>query len=103
MVEKITWSKEAIHTFFQICDYVKGTWTIKEVEQFEYRVKERLNLIKSNPRLGNLTGNRPNIHKTLVHKKVLLIYRYKPIKKEIVLLNFWNTLQNPGKLKINKK
>ena len=34
-----------------------------------------------------------NIRKTILHKKVILIYKYKPLKKEIILLNFWNPQQ----------
>ncbi len=103
MVEKITWSKEATSAFFEVCSYLLDTWTLKEVEQFKVRVDEKLAILKANPRLGRNTGKHPNIHKTLLHKKVLLIYRYKPVKKEIVLLNFWNTQQDPSKLKINKR
>ena len=103
MVEKITWSNEAIKSFFEICNYLLDNWTSREVEQFENRLKGKLEVLKTNPRLGSPTGNQPNIHKTVLHKKTLLIYRYKPAKKEIVLLNFWNTLQNPQKLKIPRR
>ena len=103
MVEKITWSKEAINSFFEVCNYLLDNWTKKEVEQFESRLNEKLAVIKTNPRLGSPTGKYPYIHKTLLHKKTLLLYRYKPVKKEIVLLNFWNTQQNPEKLKISRR
>ena len=32
-------------------------------------------------------------------QRVSLIYRYKPLKKEIDLLLIWNTYQNPKKLR----
>ena len=102
MVEKITWSKEATNSFFEVCTYLSDTWTIREVERFEKRLKEKIAVLRTNPRLGTRTGKYPNIHKTLLHKKVLLIYRYKPVKIEIVLLNFWNTQQNPARLKVSK-
>jgi plasmid stabilization system protein ParE len=99
MVQKVIWSPEALHTFIQIISYLNENWTHKEVEKFADRVDEKLALLSLNPRLGSIKSKKANTHKTVIHKKVLLIYKYKPLKKEIILLNFWNTQQNPAKLK----
>ncbi len=52
------------------------------------------------PGIGSSRSSKhPNVRFTLVHKRVALIYRCKPLKKEIELLRFWNTYENPRKLK----
>lgn len=55
-------------------------------------------MLISNPRLGRKTGKRTNFRKTTINKRVVLYYQYKPRKKEIELLVFWNTQQDPDKL-----
>ena len=99
MVQEIIWSPEAIAAFSDIIAYLRETWSEKEVEQFADRVDEKLDVLKSHPELGGIKNKKLNIRKTVIHKKVILIYKYKPSKKEIHLLRFWNTLQDPRKNK----
>jgi hypothetical protein len=35
-------------------------------------------------------------YRTVIHKRIILFYQYKPIKKELRLLAFWNTRQDPN-------
>ena len=100
MVQKISWLPEAQVTFLSALTYLEENFTKKEVEKFAERIQQKLLVIKSNPRLGRQGSKKPNVYKTVIHKKIILFYQYKPIKKEIVLLIFWNTLQSPRKLKI---
>ncbi len=97
MVHKITWSPEALKSFLQIIGYLQATWTEKEANQFADRVDEKLAVLQTNPRLGSIKNKKLNIHKTVIRKEVILIYRYRPRKKEVVLLRFWNTVQSVGK------
>lgn len=100
MVQEITWSPEALSTFLQIIDYLQESWTVREVNNFTDRVDEKLQLLKENPRLGSTRNKKHNIHKTVLHKNVVLLYRFRPLKKEIILLAFWDTRQDPRKLKV---
>lgn len=64
-------------------------------------VDKRLAILSKQPLIGNPRSKKhPNIRSTLVHKRVLLIYKHKPSINEIDLLVFWNTYQNPRKLKV---
>jgi plasmid stabilization system protein ParE len=82
-------------------DYLTKAWTAKEISNFVMLVDKRLANLSKQPRIGNPRNKRyPNIRATLVHKRVLLIYKHKPLKNEIDLLAFWNTYQNPRKLKV---
>jgi len=100
MVQKIGLSAGAIKTFEEAIKYLELNFSDAEVRKFTDKMEEKLLLIKLNPRLGSKSGKKPNVYKTVINKRIVLYYQYKPIKKEILLLAFWNTWQNPKKLKI---
>ncbi len=99
MAYKIIWSAEARQTYFSIIDYLHTEWSDKEIVNFVNRVNYKLDLLVTQPNLGATHKRKYNIHKTVIHKHTSLVYHVKPIKKEIVLLTFWDGRQNPLKLK----
>ena len=99
MVQKIIWSNLAIRTYIGNIDYLQQEWTQKEIDNFINATERKLALLKLQPTIGALTNKRLHIRKTLIGKRILLIYRYKPRKEEIELLHFFNTWQHPGKMK----
>jgi len=99
MVYEIVWQPTAIRTYIRNIEYLEETWTKKEVDYFIGLVEKKLESISRIPQLGTMTGRRKNVRKVVIHKRVILFYRHKPLKGEIELLLFWNTYQNPGRLK----
>jgi plasmid stabilization system protein ParE len=99
MVQKIIWSPLAIKTYITNINYLQQTWTQKEIDKFVDATERKLELLKSQPNIGALTNKRLHVRKTLIGRRILLIYRYKPRKDEIELLQFFNTWQHPGKIK----
>src|SRR4051812_15988098 len=99
MVQKVTWTERAEVTFLEAIGYLETNFSEVETEKFTARIQHKLLLLKNNPRLGR-KSKRPNVFKTVINKRIVLLYQYKPIKKEVLLLAFWNTLQNPKKLKL---
>ncbi len=88
---KINWTPRAWQTFKANIDYLQEAWTEKEISSFVVLVDKKLNNLSKNPEIGNPRNKKhQNIRSTLVHKRVLLVYKYKPLKKEIDLLVFWN-------------
>jgi len=100
MVQKVIWSDDALSTFANELQYLEVNFSQVEIQKFVDKTSRKLLIIKSNPRLGSKVNRRPNTYKTVVNKRIVLYYHYKPRKEEIFLLRFWNTLQNPKKLKI---
>ncbi len=100
MVQKIVWSDDAIETFGEAAKYLLDNFSQNELDRFEDKIEHKLRTLKSNPRLGRKANKRRNTYVTVINKRVVLYYQYKPIKMEIILLTFWNTLQNPKRLKI---
>jgi plasmid stabilization system protein ParE len=97
---KINWTNTAWISYESNILYLELAWTAKEISNFVLSVEKRLDNLAKHPRIGNARNKKyPNIRSTLVHKRILLIYKYKPLKSEIDLLLFWNTSQNPKKLK----
>ena len=97
---KINWTSQAWLTYEANINYLERAWTVKEISNFVLLVDKRLTNLSRNPRIGRVRSTKyPNIRSTLVHKRILLIYKHKSLKKEIDLLVFWNTYQNPKKLK----
>ena len=100
MACKINWTKKAWQTYESNIKYLENDWTEKEIKTFVRLVDQKLLNLSNQPLIGNSRNKRyPNIRFTLVHKRVALIYKHKPLKNEIDLLVFWNTYQNPKKLK----
>ncbi len=97
---KINWTNRAWQTFNENIEYLQNAWTSKEISNFVLQVDKKLANLSKHPEIGSPRNKKnKNIRCTLVHKRVLLLYKYKHVKNEIDLLIFWNTYQNPRKLK----
>ncbi len=101
MVREIRWSSIALVTFEEAVLYLERDFSELVSRKFADRVKQKMVLLMVYPRLGQKVGNKPNVYKTVINKRIVLYYQYKPRKGEILLLSFWNTLQNPQNLRIS--
>lgn len=103
MACKINWTPKAWHTYKANIKYLKEKWTEREVANFILLVDRKIDHLSQHPRIGSSKNKKyPNLRYTLIHKRVALVYRrHKPLEDEIELLVFWNTYQNPYKLKAN--
>jgi plasmid stabilization system protein ParE len=89
---KIKWIKRAWLTFEANINYLQNRWTSKEMSTFVIEVDKRLKNLSKYPGIGNSRNKKQaDIRSVTIHKRVVLIYRYKPKLKEIHLLVFWNT------------
>jgi len=97
MVEEVVWTIRASKTYLQIIDYLSIEFGDAVVSDFVTTVHHKIELIASNPFLFRKSSSQKNIYITVIHKRVTLAYRYKPVRKRIELLIFWNTRRNPSK------
>lgn len=101
MACKINWTQRAWRTYEANIKYLEEEWTDREISSFILSVDKKLSNLSKQPGIGSSRNkNTPNVRYTSVHKRVILIYKHKPVKNEIDLLIFWNTWQNPGRLKV---
>ena len=99
MSYSIIWSPKSYLTFQDRIYYLERNWTQREINNFTIRVKEYLELLKEEPLIATPTGKRKNIRIGLIIKEVSIIYRVKPIKREIELLVFFDNRQDPKKIR----
>ena len=98
MACKVNWTPKAWQTFNENITYLEENWTRNEIIHFISLVDEKVINLSHHPKIGSARNTKyPNVRFTLVHKRVALIYRYKPRRNEVVLLVFWNTYLNPNK------
>jgi plasmid stabilization system protein ParE len=100
MVFEINWTDKSAITYGKNIDYLREAWSETEVKSFQEEVARRLEVLVTQPYLG-VARNEKKIYtrQIVINKRVLLIYQIKPLKQRIDLLRFWNTYQNPKRLK----
>lgn len=80
--------------------YLEAIWPEKVMIDFAKSVEKKLITLSEQPNIGSSRNKQQqNLRHTVLHKRVSLIYRVKPTKKQIELLRFWNSYQHPSKLK----
>lgn len=99
MVYKVVWTPEALQTYLQVISYLENKWTEREVKNFARGVEDKINLLKKFSGIGSPFDKKRRLRKTLVHKHVQLYYRIRLQKRQVELVSFWNTYQNPNKLR----
>ncbi|MFT7420280.1 MAG: hypothetical protein ACI9QN_001205 [Arcticibacterium sp.] len=88
---------EAEITYAMVIEYLEENWTIKEINNFLDRTDEVVNFIAQNPK-QYLYSKKKDVYRAVVTKQISLYYRVN--LNAIELLIFWDTRQNPNKLKI---
>jgi plasmid stabilization system protein ParE len=98
---KVNWTDDAWTSFEENIDYLIAQWTDKEVSNFVVTAEHKIRLLKKHPKLGSPKNKKQlNVRYMVIHKRIVLVYKHKPLKNEIDLLLFWNTTQHPRKLKV---
>ena len=83
----------------QNLDYLKKEWGLKVTNGFIDRVENVYDTIRENPYLFPLHLPAKKIRRCIVHRRIILFYRISSNTKVSIIL-FWNTSQNPDKLKL---
>jgi plasmid stabilization system protein ParE len=95
----LRWTPEATKTLQQNADYLFKEWGDQVANDFLDRVEDLLDLIKQNPHIYPLHSSSKTVHKCIVNKRIILFFEIKS-DNFINLLTFWNTYQDPEKLKL---
>ncbi|HET8861278.1 hypothetical protein [Marivirga sp.] len=93
----VKWLPEAELTYTLVLDYLDKNWTSKEISKFITRTNEVINFISKNPK-QYFYSNKKNVYRAVVTTHVSLYYKIQPTKVELLI--FWDTRQDPGKLKL---
>ncbi|MBK8806438.1 MAG: type II toxin-antitoxin system RelE/ParE family toxin [Bacteroidales bacterium] len=94
---KIFWSVKAQEEYGKVLEYLEEHWSIQEVERFIKKTESVLNAIQEQPLMYVKSTKKKNVCKALITKHNSFFYYIKPLKKEIILLSFWDNRKNPRK------
>ena len=97
MAVEIVWSKRADQGYARIVKYLEEEWTEKEVRNFVRETKHFFDLLKENPHILESSKTHKDLFRGPVNSLTVLTYRYKPRKKEIVLVNIREAKRKPLK------
>jgi plasmid stabilization system protein ParE len=97
MALTLVWTKRAEQGYDRIVKYLEKEWTDREVSSFVQETKHFFDLLKENPHMLEATGSHKNLYRGPINRLTILTYRYKPRKKEIVLVNIRGARQKPQK------
>ena len=93
MALKIQWSRKADQSFDEIINYLKNEWGENTARKFVKQTFQFLSILSEFPKIGPLQVNKKDIRGFTLNKRVLVFYTIK--KETIVLLDFFQTAQNP--------
>ena len=97
MAVKLVWSKRADLGYARIVRHLEKEWTEKEVRNFIRETKHFFDLLKENPHLLEPSQAHKDLYRGPVNRLTIITYRYKPRKKEIVLVNIREARRTPLK------
>jgi plasmid stabilization system protein ParE len=96
---RLNWTPESEKTFSHNIEYLAKEWDNAVLNNFLDRVEEVLEKNKLNPNLFPVYIAYENVHRCVIHERIILFYRIVD-DKAVDLLTFWNTYQNPDSLKL---
>jgi hypothetical protein len=98
MMIQIIWTDRAKIDYWQNIEYLEREWTLNEVCSFMDKVDHLLVLLTKSNLIFKPT-NYESVFEVTVTKHISLFYKLS-INKDIELLCFWNTYQNPEKFSL---
>lgn len=99
MAYKIIWTPRAEKNFSDIESYLQKKWNTHVILTFIDKVDHLLQIISNNPDIFPEINKKNKVRRCVVVKQVSLFYKINENQKQVDLLTFWDTRQNPKKLK----
>ncbi len=97
MALEIEWSKRADNSFDRIIDYLHAEWGDQVVQAFVRKTYDFLDILAEFPEVGSLQVQDKGIRGFTLIKQVIMFYKVKG--NSIIILDFFDTRQNPEKKK----
>ncbi|MDR7369678.1 type II toxin-antitoxin system RelE/ParE family toxin [Flavobacterium aquidurense] len=95
---QIIWTQAAKNDYWKNIEYLENEWTLQDVYNFIDKTESLIELLSKENLIFKLT-NYKNVFQVPVSKQITLYYKVLK-SNDIELLRFWNTYQNPKKLKL---
>ena len=95
MALEIRWSKQADKKFDKILEYLLEEWGGKVTRSFVKKVYDFLDILSEFPEIGTIENKEKGIRGFTIVKQVNIFYKINGDK--IILLDFFDNRQDPGK------
>jgi len=97
MALEIEWSKRADNSFDRIIDFLQAEWGDQVVKTFVKKTYDFLEILAEFPEIGSIQVKERGIRGFTLIKQVIVFYKIKG--KSIILIDFFDTRQDPKKKK----
>ena len=97
MALEIVWSKKADRTFDGILEYLSSEWGENSTKVFVKKVYAFFDILVEFPKIGTVENREREIRGFPITRQVIIFYKVN--EKTIILLDFFDTRQNPLKKK----
>lgn len=94
---KIIWTEIAKNDYWKNIEYLESEWTLNDVYSFTDKTNDLIELLKKQNLIFK-PAKYKDVYQVPITKQITLYYKVLDSSK-IELLRFWNTYQNPKKLK----
>ena len=81
----------------ELFEYLEGRWSSRVRIKFAKKLYDSLNKIRNNPELFPKSEVNKKLHKCVVSKQTILFYRFTD--KQVFIVSFFDTRQDPTKIK----
>jgi plasmid stabilization system protein ParE len=86
---EIIWTKRAVNNYISILTYIKSDFGDNPAKEYEKRVAELIQLIKSFPDLGSMQNQEENLRAIVLYRRTTIIYKYN--QESILIVNVIDT------------
>lgn len=97
MAYKIVWTKQAIDGYDKIINYLEENWSNKEVIDFINETDQFFETLILQPEILQKSSKHKNLYRGPINRLTILIYRVKPLSKQIILVSIRGARQKPLK------
>ena len=95
MALSVEWTPQAEKGLDKVLEYLEENGMEKEILNLEKKILALTERISKYPKICPQSHKHPDLHKGLVGKNYYIIYRVRPAKEVIEIINFRGTRQRP--------
>lgn len=95
MAYRIEWTENAKQDLKKIIEYLLEKWSLEVAEKFIDKLDSILELLTISPYIGTESKKKKGVRQILITRHNRLYYRV--VDKIIILLDFFDTRQDPAK------
>jgi plasmid stabilization system protein ParE len=100
MTYNIVWFPRAETSYLEILEYLDQNFGYQQVGKFDHQVEHILDTLARMPQMY-MYSNQYECHLCQISKITRLYYRVNQEQKEVELLLFWDSRQNPENLNLS--